>query len=270
MISVCATLEIDDRPLVILGMHRSGTSLLARLLERCGVFQGCPLTGNHESVFFQSLDRDLLDLLGCSWAETAALPPFDLFRDDFSALVRKIRERLLSELLREHFGSPIDPLARQLWGWKDPRTCLTLPLFARIFPRARIAFLHRDPRDVARSLIVRDEKRYDAGSHPSLESMQLRFQHYIGLWEEYNDRALRALELFPLATSTSYEAFVRSPRGELQKILTGLEVPVPTDLERVVAEVRSDRARRFVEDDDPRFRGLYRPGKLAREWYGDR
>lgn len=270
MKSVCATLEIDDRPLVILGMHRSGTSLLARLLERCGVFQGCRLTGNHESEFFQSVDRDLLDLLGCSWAEIGAWPTFEVLRDDLSSLHGKTRKRLLAELLPEHFGPSIGPEARQLWGWKDPRTCLTMPLFADIFPRARIAFLRRDPRDVARSLIVRDEKRYDSGSHPSLDSVQARFRHYVDLWEDYNERATRALELFPLTTATAYESFVRSPREELEAILTGLEVPVPSDLAAVVAEVRSDRAHRFVEDDDPRFRDQYRPGRLAREWYGDR
>lgn len=267
--SVCELLDIDDRPVVILGMHRSGTSLLARVLERCGVFQGCRLSNNHESLWFQSVDRDLLDLFGCSWAEIGALPPFDRLRDDFSSLVRKTRERVLEELLPQHFGNPVGAGSRRLWGWKDPRTCLTLPLLARIFPRARVAFLRRDPLDVARSLIVRDEKRYDAG-FPDAGRMRERFQHYLDLWEGYNERALRGAQLFSPTTATVYEDFVTSPREELARILEGLGIPIPAGLGEIVADVLPDRARRFVADPDPRFPGPHRFGELAGEWYGHR
>ena len=41
------------------------------------------------------------------------------------------------------------------WGWKDPRTSLTLPYWLRLFPTARVIHVHRDPAQAARSLHAR-------------------------------------------------------------------------------------------------------------------
>lgn len=42
------------------------------------------------------------------------------------------------------------------WGWKDPRTCLTLPFWRRLQPDARYIICLRHPIEVARSLRARD------------------------------------------------------------------------------------------------------------------
>ena len=39
-------------PIIIIGMHRSGTTLLSKLLEKCGVFMGTKKEENNESIFF--------------------------------------------------------------------------------------------------------------------------------------------------------------------------------------------------------------------------
>ncbi len=41
----------------LMGMHRSGTTFLARLLDRCGLFLGQRLESHHESVFFLHLNE---------------------------------------------------------------------------------------------------------------------------------------------------------------------------------------------------------------------
>ena len=43
---------ISTPPIIIFGMHRSGTGLLVRSLERCGVFIGSYQARNNESRFF--------------------------------------------------------------------------------------------------------------------------------------------------------------------------------------------------------------------------
>ena len=44
-------------PVVVVGMHRSGTSLVSRILDDCGVMMGKDLQEDHESIFFISLNE---------------------------------------------------------------------------------------------------------------------------------------------------------------------------------------------------------------------
>src|SRR5699024_9625556 len=46
----------DFKPIIVVGMHRSGTSLLSRVLSDIGVFMGNDLSINHESSFFQKIN----------------------------------------------------------------------------------------------------------------------------------------------------------------------------------------------------------------------
>src|SRR5262249_53006595 len=54
------------------------------------------------------------------------------------------------ELVQEDFAGA------RTWGWKDPRTCLTLPFWQQLLPPMRYVLSLRNPVDVARSLKRRD------------------------------------------------------------------------------------------------------------------
>jgi hypothetical protein len=54
-------------PIVIIGMHRSGTSMVTRMLESLGLFVGARKDSNCEARFFQRINRWLLDQTGSSW-----------------------------------------------------------------------------------------------------------------------------------------------------------------------------------------------------------
>ena len=47
----------QSQPLIILGMHRSGTSLAVRLLTAVGIHMGSHLSRDAEAIFFQKLNR---------------------------------------------------------------------------------------------------------------------------------------------------------------------------------------------------------------------
>src|SRR5438309_5657294 len=65
-------------PIIVAGMHRSGTSLLARLLEIAGVCMGYRKDANfYESVCFLGANRLLLENLGASWRALDYLPSDD-------------------------------------------------------------------------------------------------------------------------------------------------------------------------------------------------
>src|SRR4030095_4094067 len=120
-------------PLCIAGMHRSGTSMVARLLQAGGLFLGREEelgfdSNNGETHFehlrFVALNDELLRRLGGSWNN----PP------EFRAGWEITPE---VEALTKQGKKLIKRLNGRYWGWKDPRNSLTLPFWRRIIPDLR-------------------------------------------------------------------------------------------------------------------------------------
>lgn len=143
---------------VVLGMHRAGTSLTAKLLELAGVYLGDELfpaqPGVNDKGFWENrrvveFNDDLLLATGSSWDDWLSFPS-GCFAEGSSLWF----QRHLEKLLRRQFAG------RPIWGVKDPRICRLLPLWQRVLPRVadRIAYVLplRDPGEVAASLQRRD------------------------------------------------------------------------------------------------------------------
>ena len=62
-----------NNPIVVVGMHRSGTSLVSRLLDKSGVLMGKDLQEDHESEFFIGLNEWIYENAGADWARPAAV-----------------------------------------------------------------------------------------------------------------------------------------------------------------------------------------------------
>lgn len=247
-------------------MHRSGTTLLAKLLASAGVFMGRTLSANFESVFFQQLNRDILDPFGCSWAHVEELPPTAALFEKFNTLKKIVADRVITRMQADHFGD--DNSVRSEWGWKDPRTCLTLPFLHPTFPDARLVFIYRDPRDVASSLIVRDERAYDKACRFEPEEARRRFLRYVALWHEYNRRSLEAMRRFATIALVRYEDLVLQPMEHMRALVGTLGLESIHELNIDVNEVRSNRRSVFEQANDPRFRGITIKSELYLEWYG--
>lgn len=142
--------ERRSRPLILAGMHRSGTSLTASLLASAGLHVGDHLlgpgpgnpVGHFEDLGFLEFHRRALrevgdDSDGFSARAVTTLPP-DLVT---------MADALLAE--RSAAGRP--------WGWKDPRTTLFLDFWAERAGDARFLFVFRNPAEVADSLFRRGD-----------------------------------------------------------------------------------------------------------------
>ncbi|HBO8103062.1 TPA: sulfotransferase [Pseudomonas aeruginosa] len=153
------SISCTNQPIVVvLGMHRSGTSTVTRALQTVGVSLGDRLMpadpGNNDKGFFEDLDivnfnERLLSAVGHAWHSICPLKGIDVDRlCEQGYLKEAIR------LLRKK-SQP-----GQIFGFKDPRTAKLLSFWLRVFQvggfEARYVIAVRHPLSVADSLAKRD------------------------------------------------------------------------------------------------------------------
>lgn len=143
--------------LVLGGMHRSGTSLVAALCRSAGLDVGSELLPGHASNpvgHFEDLDFYRFHEAVLT---AAGRVPAGYGIDDTPVVVdaaaRGRAEALVA--VRRAGGRP--------WGWKDPRTVLFLDFWLEMLPEARFLLVFRDPAEVADSLCRRGEERFQDG-----------------------------------------------------------------------------------------------------------
>lgn len=195
----------------VLGMHRSGTSLLARLLNHCGVALGsadsiAPAAADNPRGFWEHeplrrVNEALLEVFGGAWLNPPELPP-DWLRDP---RVEPLRARARELLAREFAGA-------RLWGFKDPRTSLVIDFWRELLPaRPRWIVAVRNPLEVADSLKRRD-------GLPSVLAEDL--------WCAYTRAALLGTEPAERAI-VHYERLLARPAAEMRRIFAELGLPEP-------------------------------------------
>ena len=149
--------KTESTGILILGMHRSGTSATAGALPILGVPLGERMVpaaadnplGYWEHAQIVTVHERLLAGLRRTWEDVRPLP-----ENWLDCEPAKRAETELAELIDHEFsGLP-------LWGAKDPRMIRFLPLWCRLLDRlgvrAKFLFVVRDPEEVAASLAVRD------------------------------------------------------------------------------------------------------------------
>lgn len=217
--------------LAVMGMHRSGTSALSRAFNLAGAFLGrdkdimAPAPDNPAGFW----ERDdivefhgrLLAAFGRTWDTTDPLPagwPKD-------PAARPFREEL-ALLVSRAFAS------KELWAFKDPRTCLLLPLWKDVLAQMGIglaaALAVRNPLDVARSLEKRDG--FSRGK-------------CWALWQNYNLSAWESTSGLPRAV-VHFDALMADWKREMEKCarVLGLRWPGPS-------RFMAPRMRRFLRGD---------------------
>lgn len=133
--------------IIVLGCHRSGTTLVARLLHEMGVFMG-PRVNRRvwEDADFQRTNATILEMAGGNWGK----PPSP------EAITEAVGRMPIPYFLT---------MKRQpdLWGWKDPRTVLTIHALHPYLEHPRYVVIRRRKRDVVSSLTLAHGWRYNWG-----------------------------------------------------------------------------------------------------------
>jgi hypothetical protein len=139
-------------PYIVIGMHRSGTSLVAQVLHQAGIFMGVLKDHNHEAMHFLSCNQHSLWADGHNWLDPAV--PQQTHWTTPSAKTLYIEHFKLNTRIQRirYLSLPKD------WGWKDPRNTFTLPMWLRLFPKAKVIYVKRNTTDIARSLQQRNQR----------------------------------------------------------------------------------------------------------------
>lgn len=144
--------SLESLSITVLGMHRSGTSALTRVINLLGVELGKNLLsaqsdnvkGFWEEAEIVALNDRLLAAFGQRWDDVLNLP-HEWYQ---SPAIFSIRDELVKVIGAELKNAP-------LWGIKDPRLCRLLPLYKNILTSdtgRRAILVFRDPMEVALSL----------------------------------------------------------------------------------------------------------------------
>ncbi len=217
--------------ILVLGMHRSGTSALTKVINLLGAALSRELLpaapdnerGFWESAAVQAANEEILAALGSAWHDFAPLPPDAATRPELAAPLHKMARVLAEDL-------PSSGLA----VLKDPRLCrlapLVLPLLAAQGRQVKAVLIHRHPWEVARSLEQRN------GFPPDL-SLLLWLRHVVDA-ERYSRGLVRAL--------CGYEELIRDWAGLVSRLEGQLKLRWPVDLQAArpaVEEFLSPRLR---------------------------
>ncbi len=248
------------QPVILLGMHRSGTSLMARLLRDVGIHMGSWLSRDAEAVFFQRLNRRIYGAVHVKWGYVDPLVEamgseqfIELHTNAILKAFLKDRYILRRDVgIAQFFGREVwDALCRGediTWGWKDPRTTLTFPIWARIFPQARWVHVVRNGIDVAISTHRRSKKQQRKLRNRFFRidycPITLDFGYCFRLWETYVSFVLDHKYLIPPDQyyEMRYEDLLAEPQVQLRRLLAFLDYRVEDEVLLAACE-RINRSR---------------------------
>jgi hypothetical protein len=187
---------------VVTGMHRTGTSMIAKMLRLGGLWLGddedmIDAAPDNPEGFFEHaqlvrLNDELLEAVGGAWDHPPRVGPIAA-DDPRVARLAETAQGVIAELSRS-----------EPWGWKDPRTSLTASFWLDLAPDLRFVICVRHPLEVALSLKRRNQISYSLG---------------LGLWERYYASLLDAVPARQRLV-THYGSHLSGTGAELDRVLT--------------------------------------------------
>lgn len=186
---------MSDAPVIIIGMHRSGTSCLAGCLQDLGLNLGEVNTaaphnkkGNREDPRFWPVHDAVLARVGAAWDNPPAEP----------VVWSGAEKAALRAVLRNYETVP-RPL-----GFKDPRATVLLDGWLEVLPDLRLVASIRHPLSVAGSLSARNAFSQEKA---------------LAIWAAYNHAVLAWRDRLPVAVvdydAPDYDARVRAMAADL-------------------------------------------------------
>lgn len=212
------SLGADSKGVVVLGMHRSGTSLVAKMLACLGCDLGGPVIdpqSDNPLGYFENRDVILIHEAFLRQSHRTWSDPGPLPSAEFETQAAVTARDRLAKLLERDF------LDKSLWVVKDPRLARLIPLWRSPLEShglvPRMVLVNRSPYSVAESLFDRDGIRRE-------KALLLWLRH--SLEAERNTRSYERV-------AVHMEEFEASPAAEMRRLVNGLGLEGELDSEGI-------------------------------------
>ena len=193
-----------EQPFIVIGMHRSGTTMVAEAMNNSGICMGVMRDHNSEAFHFLSLNQQMLWAAGADWIE----PKIPGKENDLTLPAYSI----YAEHIKSESANPLKLklLHNNPWGWKDPRNTFTIKYWLQVFPKAKVLHVLRDGRAVAMSLKNRNNVKGEVYDE-RLNDLEFNFK----LWEKYISEGLKWQSLGKNYLMIKYEDLVSNQSAVL-------------------------------------------------------
>jgi len=253
---------------VVLGMHRSGTSMLSGLLVTAAGYKvGGPLIGaafDNAKGFFERIDivlqnDEFFSLQGMYWGADILRYDWEkALNDKASGAARFQQGEKGLEFLNDPENAP--------WLQKDPRMCITLKTWLKLLNKEpAVVFTYRHPLEVAMSLKNREQ--------------MFPLEHGLRIWIVYNMRGIQNSAALCRVLSSN-DAILADPLKEVQRIsddlTTKCHVKAPPnrisqeDIDRFIdPELQHNKKQREKQARELKILEEYGDGCLIRDYNSD-
>ncbi|MCP5054856.1 MAG: hypothetical protein GY940_47260, partial [bacterium] len=228
--------------------------------EICGVFWGWEKDEYNESRIFQGLNERLLSLMGCAWDNPEPIAEFLSDPRQCSRAEKLLSESITRGVINEFFGIYRQTAGQKtwipprLWGWKDPRNTVTMPIWRKIFPRGRVIHIIRNGIDVSASLWKRETSRNEGIRHPHYSERSQRLEGCFSIWKRYVETGRNFVSGDENAITVRFEDLIGNPMAVLHRVSRFIHPEMEKNRHRAAAII--DSTRRFAYRNDPSLKAF--------------
>jgi hypothetical protein len=240
---------VNQKSVIVLGLARSGTSVVAAILRALGVDMGFSVRdkanpyGSLEDRDFAQLHKKIFDLAGNKTYWNPPAPEAILsLKEQCDPLIRELVEN--------------KSRARPVWGWKHPRTILTLELFLPYLENPHLIAIFRNPLGIANSS-VEHTKNYTADKVDFFQALRLVNFYYAEMFKILErHRALPAI-------TVAFEDVVSQPMREAEKLANFVQLRLTEEKRAQIDKMVIARDR--IAQEKARAKGFF-TGTIPRLW----
>jgi hypothetical protein len=164
---------------VVLGMHKSGTTLISQILHSSGISMGENFDADVSYDKGNKHEREAVLELNLSILGTDDYGVLGIGADrgvNMTSDQRKVMRSIIGDCEARHDN----------WGFKDPRSALTYNLWAEELPPHQIVAIVRDPAEIWPRFKWQGMRKYLGNFHFAWD--------YVNRWYEYNANILEILQ----------------------------------------------------------------------------